>query len=130
MNKDSELSFGESDPVVTDEIHYEAPADPDTANGGIAAVGPEFADGFEQEFADDSGRRKSRKRRKMFCFHCNRPEGHFLSAQHRWYYSFATGMTFGLIKIIGPYQCQCCGAKRLMCANRLNLRYWLQGPNG
>ena len=129
MNKDSELSIEETQPAVTDEIpndlsdlaaaHAKPPVKPE-------AVAKDFVDGFEQEFADDSGKRRSRKRRKLFCFHCNRPEGHFLSAQYRWYYSFAVGMTFGLVKIIGPYQCQCCGAKRLMFANWLNLRYWFR----
>ena len=56
----------------------------------------------------------SRKRVGIFCFNCNRREGHFLHRENRWYYSYLIGLTFGLIKIIGPLQCQCCGARRLM----------------
>lgn len=65
----------------------------------------------------------SRVRRRLHCFQCNRIEGHFLGAQSRWFYSFLLGLTFGLVKLFGPYQCQCCGGKRLMFSNSLNPRY-------
>ena len=74
--------------------------------------------GFEDE------RTKGRKRRRMMCFECNRPEGHFLAIRYRWFFSYLLGLTFGLITFVGPYQCQCCGNTRLMSHNRLNLRYW------
>ena len=67
--------------------------------------------------------RAPRKRIGIFCFNCNRREGHFLYRQNSWYYSYLIGLTFGLIKIIGPYQCQCCGARRFMCADWLHSRY-------
>lgn len=67
-----------------------------------------------------------RRRRRLHCFECNRSEGHFLASQHRWFYSYLLGLTFGSINIAGPYQCQCCGAKRLMAFNLLNPRYWFR----
>lgn len=68
----------------------------------------------------------SRSRRRLRCFECNRTEGHFLVPQGRWFYSYLLGLTFGAVTVLGPYQCQCCGAKRLMSINRLNPRYWYQ----
>lgn len=74
--------------------------------------------------ADES--RPARKTIRMKCFECNRPEGHHLAARSRWFYSFSVGMTFGLILLVGPFQCQCCGSSRLMARNELNLRYWMR----
>ena len=94
------------------------------------AMGEDFD---EEEFIDpaeddDVGYRthSSRKRIGIFCFNCNRREGQFLYLQNLWYYSFLIGMTFGLIKIIGPFQCQCCGARRFMCSDWISLRYLLK----
>jgi hypothetical protein len=69
---------------------------------------------------------RTSKRNKvwMMCFQCNRPEGHHIHAKSRWFYSLAVGLTFGLILLVGPYQCQCCGSPRLMAHNKLNLKYW------
>lgn len=94
---------------------------------------PAEIDTDEEDFVDpleddelDFPSRGSRKRIGMFCFHCNRREGHFLYRQNRWYYSYLIGLTFGLIKIVGPYQCQCCGHRRFMCADWISLRYLLR----
>ena len=81
---------------------------------------------FEDELASEIGRRQSRKRKGMYCFHCHRQEGHFLASGSRWYYSFLIGMTFGLIRLVGPFQCLCCGAKRLMFADWANLRFLMR----
>jgi len=83
---------------------------------------------FDAEEDDEFGYRThpSRNRIGIFCFNCNRREGQFLYRQNRWYYSFLIGMTFGLIKIIGPFQCQCCGARRFMCSDWISLRYLLK----
>lgn len=73
----------------------------------------------------DSKKRESRKRRYLICFSCNRVEGHFLVTGRRWFFSYLLGLSFGLILLIGPYRCQCCGASRLMYFESLNPRYWL-----
>lgn len=80
-------------------------------------------DELEEELEHQLGKHRSRKRKKLHCFHCHRYEGHFLSSENRWYYSFLLGLTFGLVRIVGPFQCQCCGQRRLMTADRLNIRY-------
>lgn len=84
------------------------------------------SDDFGGEMEDLSASRKPRQRYRLYCFSCNRPEGHFLSHENRWYYSFLIGMTFGLIRLVGPYQCQCCGHHRLMRSNHLNVRYLIK----
>ena len=71
-------------------------------------------------------RSSSRSRRRLFCFQCNRPEGHFLASERRWFYSFLLGLTFGIINLFGPYRCQCCGAVRMMAFNAINPRYWFR----
>lgn len=81
---------------------------------------------FEDELASEIGARHARKRKGMHCFHCHRHEGHFLASASRWYYSYLVGLTFGLIRLVGPFQCQCCGAKRLMFADWANLRYLMR----
>jgi hypothetical protein len=85
---------------------------------------PSQVDDLDAGNIDSQGRRIHRKRREIYCFSCNRLEGHFLWKQHFWYYSFLTGLTFGFVKWIGPFQCQCCGHRRLMSANMLSPRYW------
>lgn len=81
---------------------------------------------FATELAKPAKPKSStRARRRIRCFECNRPEGHYLVSQHRWFYSYLLGLTFGLVTIVGPYQCQCCGSKRLMAFNALNPRYWV-----
>ena len=85
----------------------------------------EFYDGLDDEILDDH-RAHPKKRKWLFCFHCNRPESHALYRQNRWYYSFLIGLTFGLVRLIGPFQCQCCGATRLMSSNFTSLSYWFR----
>lgn len=67
-----------------------------------------------------------RVRTRMFCFECNRQEGHFVSESNRFIYSFILGLTFGLAYLIGPYTCQCCGSQRLFRYDRLHPYYWFQ----
>lgn len=81
-------------------------------------------DDFEDDVVHSPRVKRSRRRKGLFCFNCNRKEGHFLAKQHRWYYSYLVGLTFGLIKFVGPFQCQCCGSNRLMNTNSTNLRFW------
>lgn len=66
--------------------------------------------------------RKFRKR--MFCFECNREENHNVTGYGRVSFSFLVGFTFGLVYLIGPYRCQCCGSRRLGRFDILNTRYW------
>lgn len=66
------------------------------------------------------------KRRKMHCFACNRSEGHFLVVGKRWFFSYLLGLTFGLVLLVGPYRCQCCGTTRWLAYDRLNPRFWFR----
>lgn len=85
------------------------------------------ADNFVES---DSGHREEKaesrfsNRKRMFCFGCNRPDGHAIAGGNRFFYSFLLGLTFGLIYLVGPYRCQCCGTLRLFRFNRMNPRYW------
>ena len=88
---------------------------------------------YDDEYEDDEYELKERSRStrkiiQLYCFACNRIERHSRSAGRRWLYSYLLGLTVGLIFLVGPYRCHCCGAKRLMCTNVLNPRYWFQSP--
>ena len=89
----------------------------------------EFEDELDAEFSSKSGVNRNRKRRKLHCFGCNRQEGHYLSQQGRWFYSYMIGLTFGLMRLIGPFRCQCCGSQRLMWTDKANLRYLFRGDS-
>ncbi len=125
MNKEIDLESAEIHPNFDSEDADQFPqnenvdAEQAALESGVTSI-EESTDGDEEDFLDEPSRTRSRKRRKLFCFNCNRPEGHFYFYQDRWYYSFLVGLTFGLIKILGPFQCQCCGSKRWMIANWLN----------
>ncbi len=81
------------------------------------------ADDLDLGNVDEHGNKIRRKRKRIYCFSCNRQEGHSLWKQHFWYYSFLSGLTFGVIKLFGPFQCQCCGHRRLMSVDMLSPRY-------
>lgn len=75
---------------------------------------------------DNANQSKKKKRFKMMCFSCNRPEYHSPKSGKRWLSSYILGLTFGLKIIFGPFTCSCCGSSRLMCRNWLSLRYWFR----
>ncbi len=62
----------------------------------------------------------------LFCFHCHRPENHFLEKRYDWYYSLLIGFTFGLILLVGPFRCRCCGSQRLFCFDEWHPRILLE----
>ena len=68
--------------------------------------------------------RRRRRRVRLFCFSCNRYEGHAVAARRRLFYSFVLGFTFGLYRYLGLYACNCCGSVRLGRYDWLNLRFW------
>ena len=76
----------------------------------------------ELEREDRAARRKRHIR--LFCFSCNRYEGHSVAARSRLLYSFMTGLTFGLYNIFGRFSCHCCGSVRLARRDYLNPRFW------
>ena len=67
--------------------------------------------------------RKRSKKRKIYCFNCNRQEFHIMAYKGTMIHSFLVGMTFGLARIFGPYRCTCCGKKRAMFADYCSLSY-------
>ena len=87
------------------------------------AVGPAVD---ESSAAASTGRRSERKKRhvRLFCFSCNRYEGHSIASRHRFFYSFLIGLTFGLYFYLGRYTCHCCGSIRLGRYDWINPRYW------
>ncbi len=107
----------------------DSPADSDDATDidDSTELADEFEDKLDETEFEPDGRK--RKKTRIFCFECNRLEGHSLYVRSRWFYSYLLGLTFGLVTIVGPYQCQCCGQKRLMCRDFLNLRYWFRTAN-
>ena len=84
---------------------------PETSEEGV--LPPPAPIGYE-EHADDADTRKGRKKPRMYCFHCNRQESHSNPYIGAWFYSYAIGLTFGLLHLFGPFRCTCCGRQRLM----------------
>lgn len=76
----------------------------------------------EVEFEAPRTRKRSKKR-KIYCFNCNRQEFHIMAYKGTWVHSFLVGMTFGTARIFGPYRCTCCGKKRAMFADFCSLSY-------
>jgi hypothetical protein len=68
--------------------------------------------------------RKRAKKRRIYCFNCNRQEFHFMAYKGTWLDAFFKGLTFGLSRIVGPYRCTCCGRKRAMYADYCSLSYY------
>lgn len=84
----------------------------------------------ELEREDRAERRKRHVR--LFCFSCNRYEGHSIAARSRLLYSFLIGITFGLYHFLGRFSCHCCGTVRLARYDWLNVRFlyrtlWIGG---
>ena len=70
-------------------------------------------------------RAERRKRHvRLFCFSCNRYEGHSIAARSRLLYSFLLGITFGVYYYLGRFSCHCCGTVRLGRYDWLNVRFW------
>jgi len=72
---------------------------------------------------DSSSSRKRSKKRKIYCFNCNRQEFHIMAYKGTSLHSLLVGMTFGLARIFGPYRCTCCGKKRAMFADFCSFSY-------
>ena len=87
--------------------------------------------GYEASRSDDSSdlesvERGKRRRRhvRLFCFSCNRYEGHSVASRNRMLYSFAVGLSLGLYYFLGRFSCHCCGSVRLARRDWLNPRFW------
>ena len=84
---------------------------------------PPVPAGFDEaELIEETGSKK-RKKVRLFCFHCNRPEGHGNPYLGTWFYSYFIGLSFGLLHFFGPFRCQCCGRNRLMFRNWANPKF-------
>ena len=83
---------------------------------------------FDDEELEDDAPKKKKKRRRMrlHCFNCHRPEGFYTANKGRWFHSYFLGLTFGLGSFVGPFKCQCCGHNRLMKYDFLNPRIWVK----
>ena len=91
---------------------------------------PVVTESVEVDYLDDepyeeevSSSRKRSKKRKIYCFNCNRQEFHIMAYKGTMIHSFLVGMSFGLARIFGPYRCTCCGKKRAMFADFCSLSY-------
>lgn len=91
------------------------------ANGDLPSAG-------DSSEASSNGRQSERKKRhvRLFCFSCNRYEGHSIGSKHRFFYSFLLGLTFGLYFYLGRYLCHCCGNVRLGRYDWINPRFWFR----
>jgi len=105
----------------------------DSETGGENSAGLFDSDGKrirgKSEPASDDGadgETPSRKDRTLFCFRCHREDRHFHGMRRRWYYNFVLGFSLGLLYIVGPFRCRCCGGWRLMCHDLLSPRFWWQ----
>jgi hypothetical protein len=94
----------------------------------IEASEGDYTDPSRQDLGDrwnsDDDRNKT-KRRELFCFHCNRLEAHSPATRFGAFHSFLIGLTLGLVKIIGPYYCRCCGHRRFLGSDRIHPKYWI-----
>jgi len=107
----------------------------ETAEGISAAAVAESmeAEGVEVERLNDDRdedyeldsptSRKRSKKRKIYCFNCNRQEFHIMAYKGTSLHSLLVGMSFGLARIFGPYRCTCCGKKRAMFADFCSFSY-------
>lgn len=86
-----------------------------------ASVDVEYID---DDYDDSESSRKRSKKRKIYCFNCNRQEFHIMAYKGTAIHSFLVGMSFGLARIFGPYRCTCCGKKRAMFADFCSLSYY------
>jgi hypothetical protein len=125
MNKDVETTHDtkripDQDPIDLEPFEF-GNESPDSGYHSAATADLEAND---EDFPQYQKPSPSRRTSGLFCFNCNRDERHVLADHRRWFYSYLVGMTFGLIKIVGPFRCQCCGARRLMSSDKTNLRFW------
>ena len=65
-----------------------------------------------------------RNSRTIYCFSCNRQEGHFISAYSRFILILAVVLSLGLYVFVGQYRCHCCSSSRFMRYDFLNPKYW------
>ncbi|MEZ6094891.1 MAG: hypothetical protein R3C03_11770 [Pirellulaceae bacterium] len=105
MSSDSSAQFETlpEDPQETEELNSE---------GTI--------DGFELE--DEWDNPGGKHRRLLFCFHCHRREYHFHTLRKKSVFPLLIGMTLGMLSVIGPYRCYCCGNHRLFNFDSLHPR--------
>lgn len=116
------FSPGTSSQVLSVETDRDVPAD--------AIVEPVVTESVEVDYLEDrfqkegtNSSRKRSKKRKIYCFNCNRQEFHIMAYKGTMLHSFLVGMSFGLARIFGPYRCTCCGKTRAMFADYCSLSY-------
>ena len=80
-----------------------------------------ISDGFGS--VGNSPGKASRKALRLYCFSCHRTENHYNTLKGKSYHYLLIGMTMGLVWLFGAYRCRCCGHRRLVRFNNLNLRY-------
>lgn len=85
-------------------------------------------DDDDENVEDEPKKKKKRRRVKLHCFNCNRPEGFYTANKGRWFHSYFLGLTFGFGKLIGPFKCQCCGHNRLLRWDFIHPRIWIKKP--
>ena len=78
----------------------------------------------KDNFAEVERAARRKRHVRLFCFSCNRYEGHSVAAKSRIIYSFLVGFTFGLYYYLGRFSCHCCGSARLTRNDWLNPRFW------
>ena len=113
--------------AAVDEDQYvvssDSPSDLEAEHHADEQASTESAGKVGEAEAEDRAARRKRHVR-MFCFSCNRYEGHSIAAKSRILYSFLVGFTFGLYYYLGRYSCHCCGTVRLARRDWLNPRFW------
>ena len=119
------MELGNDEPVPilasTDSGDSQVDSHPENRVADPASTG-NFSEPSQQEKDDRAARRK--RHVKLFCFSCNRYEGHSVAARSRLLYSFLVGCSFGLYYYFGRYSCHCCGSVRLARNDWLNPRFW------
>ncbi len=77
---------------------------------------------------------RSSNDRVLYCFRCHRDDRHFHGLRGTWYFNIVLGFSLGLILLLGPFRCRCCGGWRMMSHDMLSPRFWMEslrfGPAG
>ena len=108
-----------SDVLMTrdEDTHEASPLD----SGEPIAFSPSGR--FDEEYEAVGTKKRSRV---LHCFNCNRSESFFIWSKYRWYHPYLVGFTFGLVFLIGPYRCRCCGHSRMFIWNWMHPYRWLK----
>lgn len=116
---DNENLSGKSPLLETESVIHNAELqDPDLIDDAASTANPESVDGFESE--EEFQPLGSQKLRFIRCNRCCRMEQHYLLPARSPVFLLTVICTLGLVYLVGPFACICCGSRRLLRFNIIN----------